>query len=179
MRRLPSHLFCFLLPWYNHQNVSTSRRSPNQVRTMAFDIIKLYISILSEFFLLSDKAVTSPASASAKPPPLFPLDSNVLTTAHYLMKVLGEIQENVNEVNLMEINTGSNNEVGAILKELVESVRWKFEDVLITAWLRGRSNFCRQALLHLTLVLVRCHSVLSSRNLDCLRLRTIHYALSL
>lgn len=107
---------------------------------MAFDIIKLYISILSEFFLLSDKAVASSAAGSAKPPPFFPLNSNVLTTAHFLMKVLGEIQESVNEINLMEINTGRGNDVSAILKELIESVRWKFEDVLITAWLRGGST---------------------------------------
>lgn len=107
---------------------------------MAFDIIKLYISILSEFFLLSDKAVASLAAGSAKPPPFFPLNSNVLTTAHYLMKILGEVQENVNELNLMEINAGRGNDVNAILKELIESVRWKFEDVLIAAWLRGGST---------------------------------------
>ncbi|EIM87714.1 uncharacterized protein STEHIDRAFT_147005 [Stereum hirsutum FP-91666 SS1] len=123
------------------KTTSTSRRSPNQVGTMAFDIIKLYISILSEFFLLSDKAVASPAAGSAKPPPFFPLNSNVLTTAHYLMKVLGEIQESVNEINLMEINTGRGNDVNATLKELIESVRWKFEDVLITAWLRDATQF--------------------------------------
>lgn len=79
----------------------------------------------------------SPMSSGAKPPPLFPQNSNVLTTAHFLMKVLGEIQECVNEVKEMEIRDESKKDVGGILLEFVESVRWKFEEVLISAWLRG------------------------------------------
>ena len=100
---------------------------------MAFDIVKLYISLLSEFFMFSDVAVKSPPGVPVPTPPLLPKDSNSLTTAHHLVKILGEIQECVNEINAMEIS----NDVGSSLKGMLESARWKFEDMLIHAWLRG------------------------------------------
>ena len=102
---------------------------------MALDVVKLYISLLSEFFLFSDKAVvmTPPGSSSNTTPPLLPKDSNSITTAHHLMKILGEIQESVTEINGMEIS----NDASSSLKSLLESARWKFEDILIHAWLRG------------------------------------------
>lgn len=53
--------------------------------------------------------------------------------SHYLMKILGDIQETVNELNAMEIS----NEAALGLKSLLESARWRFEDVLVAAWLRG------------------------------------------
>jgi exocyst complex component 2 len=105
---------------------------------MALDIVKLYVSLVSEFFLLSDKAVTSPQLNSDATPPLFPGDSNSLTTAHYLAKILGEVQETVNEVNALAISS----DVGSILNGFLESSRWKFEDVLVHSWLRGMSS-CR------------------------------------
>lgn len=101
---------------------------------MALDIVKLYISLLSEFFVFSDMAVVkSPNMGSTVIPALLPQDSNALTTLYHLGKILGEIQESVNEVNSMDIS----NEAGQCLKELLESARWKFEDILIQAWLRG------------------------------------------
>ncbi|KAI0694957.1 exocyst complex component Sec5-domain-containing protein [Cytidiella melzeri] len=122
------------------KNVSAvSRRSPTQVRTMALDIIKEYISLFSEFFMLSDVAVVtaSPSLSGSPTPPLLPRDSNSLTTAHHLMKILGEIQETVNEVNGMEISS----EAGASLKGFLESARWKFEDILVHGWLRDTNMF--------------------------------------
>ena len=110
---------------------SSSRRSPTQCRTMALDIIKLYISLLSEFFMFSDMAVMSPGRSTA--PPMFPKASNSLTTAHHFMKILGEIQDSVNDVTGMEIS----GEATSSLKSLLESARWKFEDLLVNAWLRG------------------------------------------
>lgn len=100
---------------------------------MALDIIKLYIALLSEFFMFSDMAVMSPGRDLT--PPLFPKTSNSLTTAHHLMKVLGEIQDSVNDVTGMEIS----NEATSSLKSLLETARWKFEDLLVAAWLRGSS----------------------------------------
>ena len=41
---------------------------------MALDIIKLYISLLSEFFMFSDMAVMSPGRNTARP--LLPKSSN-------------------------------------------------------------------------------------------------------
>jgi exocyst complex component 2 len=110
----------------------TSRRSPSQVRTMAHEIIKLYVSLLSEFFVFSDMAVTTPQGEGSSAP-FLPEDSNSLTTAHYLMKILTEIQDNVNEINSMEIS----GEMSSSLKGLLESAKWGFEDVLTHAWVRG------------------------------------------
>ncbi|CAK5272889.1 unnamed protein product [Mycena citricolor] len=110
---------------------SSSRRSPTQCRTMALDIIKLYISLLSQFFTLSDMAVMMSPNGSTKSPTL-PSNSNSLCTAHYLTKILGEIQDTVNEINGMEI--ASDSESG--LKSLLETAKWRFEDLLISAWLR-------------------------------------------
>ncbi|KAJ7145330.1 exocyst complex component sec5 [Mycena crocata] len=116
---------------------SSSRRSPTQCRTMALDIIKLYISLISQFFLLSDMAVMSSPGGSSAPPPALPSNSNSLCTSHYLMKVLGEVQETVNELNSMEIS----NEAASGLKSLLESAKWRFEDLLITSWLRDANIF--------------------------------------
>ena len=99
---------------------------------MALDVIKEYIALLSEFFVFSDAAVQSPHPEN-NTTPLLPRDSNALTTMHHLMKILAEIQETVNEVNGMEISS----EATASLKGLLESARWKFEDIGIQAWIRG------------------------------------------
>ncbi|KAI1798032.1 exocyst complex component Sec5-domain-containing protein [Ganoderma leucocontextum] len=120
---------------YKKNAATSSRRSPSQCRIMALDIIKLYISLLSEFFMFSDMAVMSPGRNTA--PPLFPKTSNSLTTAHHLMKVLGEIQDSVNDVTGMEISS----EATSSLKSLLETARWKFEDLLVNAWLRDANIF--------------------------------------
>ncbi|CDO75740.1 hypothetical protein BN946_scf184921.g16 [Trametes cinnabarina] len=120
---------------YKKNAATSSRRSPTQCRTMALDIIKLYISLLSEFFLISDMAVMSPGRNTT--PPLFPKDSNSLTTAHHLIKILGEIQDSVNDVTGMDISS----EASSILKNLLESARWKFTDLLVNAWLRDANIF--------------------------------------
>ncbi|KAJ7755359.1 exocyst complex component sec5 [Mycena maculata] len=116
---------------------SSSRRSPTQCKTMALDIIKLYISLISQFFTLSDMAVMSSPNGSAAPPPSLPTNSNSLCTAHYLMKILGEVQETVNDMNAMEIS----NEAASGLKSLLETAKWRFEDLLVTAWLRDANVF--------------------------------------
>ncbi|KAH9835275.1 exocyst complex component Sec5-domain-containing protein [Rhodofomes roseus] len=115
-----------------------ARRSPSQCRTMALDIVKLYISLLSEVFMFSDSRVSSPPNTVAEAtPPLLPRDSNSLTTAHQLMRVIGEIQDSVNDVNGMDIA----NEASSSLKGLLESARWKFEDIVIHGWLRDANIF--------------------------------------
>lgn len=100
---------------------------------MALDVIKEYISLLSEFFMFSDAAVQSPNPENSATPPLLPKDSNALTTMQHLMTILGEIQETVNEVNGMEISS----EATSSLKGLLDSARWKFADILVHAWIRG------------------------------------------
>jgi exocyst complex component 2 len=100
---------------------------------MALDVVKLYISLISEFFILSDMT----ASPNSKVPPLLPTGSHSMSTAYYLLKMLNDIQDTVNELNLMEIS----NETSASLKNLLESVKWRFEDVLVASWLRGKPFF--------------------------------------
>jgi exocyst complex component 2 len=101
---------------------------------MALDIVRLYICLLSEFFVFSDMAVVTPSLlAESSFAPLLPGDSNTLTTAHYLMKILTEIQDNVNEINSMEISTESS------LDDLLANAKWGFEDVLTHTWVRGMS----------------------------------------
>ena len=120
---------------YRRAGTSSSRRSPTQVRTMALDIVRLHISLVSEFFVFTDMAVRSPGFSADNTPANMPDASNSLTTAHFLVRALGELLESVNEVNALEISS----EVSASLKAFVESARWRFEDVLTMAWLRGSS----------------------------------------
>ena len=105
-----------------------------QCRTMALDIIKLYISLISEFFKLSDMAImASPGRANEPLPGLLPQNSNSFTSAHFLMKILNEIQESVNDLTALDISTES----ASSLRSLLDSTKWRFEDILIAAWLRG------------------------------------------
>ncbi|KAG1844491.1 exocyst complex component Sec5-domain-containing protein [Suillus subluteus] len=106
---------------------SSSRRSSSQCRQMALDIIKLYINFLSEFFILSDVLSNSSTTNS---PEHFPSHSNSLTTAHWLTKILNEVQDCVAEIGALELGEGG------LVKGLVESARWRFEDVLVRSWLR-------------------------------------------
>ncbi|KAH8997998.1 exocyst complex component Sec5-domain-containing protein [Lactarius akahatsu] len=116
---------------------TSSRRSPSQVRTMAHDVVRLYVSLLSEFFVFSDMAVTTPSMMEGSFAPLLPGDSNALTTAHYLMKIMAEIQDNVNEINSMEIS----GEMRSSLDDLLENAKWGFEDVLTHTWVRDAHSF--------------------------------------
>lgn len=110
------------------------RRSPTQCRTMASDVIRLYISLISQFFTLSDMAVISSESGQGTTvPPFVPQSSNSLTTAYYLTRILSEIQDCVNEVLAMDISPDANSG----MKSLLESTRWRFEGALTSVWLRG------------------------------------------
>ncbi|KAG5643067.1 hypothetical protein DXG03_001595 [Asterophora parasitica] len=125
---------------YRKTSLSSSgtRRSPTQSRSMALDVVKLYISLVSEFFTLSDMAVASPNANN--PPPAdanLPGDSHSLSTAYYLMKILGEMQETVNELHALEISP----DVSSSLKSLLDSAKWRFEDVLVGAWLQDAKLF--------------------------------------
>ena len=102
---------------------------------MALDIVKLYISLISQAFLLSDMVVMTSASSSSNytPPPLLPKDSHSLSTAFHLQKIIVEVQDCVNDINALDIS----NEVTNGLKSLTESLKWRFEDVLMREWLRG------------------------------------------
>lgn len=109
---------------------------------MALDIIKLFIAHLSSFFKLSDMAVSSPgisSTPSSAPGPnqtLLPLNTNCVALCHVLMKILGEVQDCVSELNSMEISS----ETTSVLRSMMESMRWRFGDVVVGAWHRGGSH---------------------------------------
>ncbi|PFH47085.1 hypothetical protein AMATHDRAFT_68442 [Amanita thiersii Skay4041] len=122
-----------------NQGVTTgSRRSPTQCRTMALEVVKLFISLVSEFFNLSDVAVmASPSANSSGPPPHIPTKSTALSTAYYLQKILTELQDCVNDVNALDVS----NDVTSSLRSLMDSVKWRFNDILIHHWLRDAGIF--------------------------------------
>ncbi|KAL4267857.1 Exocyst complex component SEC5 [Pleurotus pulmonarius] len=117
---------------------SSNRRSPTQCRIMALDIVKLYVSLISEFFKLSDMAImASPGRANEPLPALLPQNSNSLATVYFLMKILNEIQETVNDLTALDISTDS----ASSLRSLLDSTKWRFEDILIATWLRDANMF--------------------------------------
>lgn len=114
----------------------SSRRSPSQVRTMATEVVKLYISLLSEFFSLSDMAVVSSpgGSVTMAEASFLPPGTNSLSASFYLSRILQEITECVNDIGATEMSS----EAGVGLKELLDATRSKFEDALGFTWLRGQ-----------------------------------------
>jgi exocyst complex component 2 len=105
---------------------------------MALDIVKLYISLISDFFKLSDMAVMASPNSNTFTASLLPVDTHSLVTAHYLLRIIGELQESVGELHGMEISS----EASLSLNSLVESAKWSFTDILVNAWLRGKLFFC-------------------------------------
>ena len=103
---------------------------------MAAEVIRLYISLISQFFTLSDMAVTTPQTGGDHPlAPFIPSTSNSLTTAHYLTRILAEIQDCVSETLTMDVS----GDASSGLRSLMESTRWRFEGALMDVWLRGKS----------------------------------------
>jgi len=103
---------------------------------MALDIVKLYISFIAEFFVFSDVEITSPTGPENRTP-FLPRMSNSITMAHFLIKVLGEVQETINEVSALEISS----EVSTNTKSFLESARRGFLEILTQAWNRGQVSF--------------------------------------
>jgi exocyst complex component 2 len=99
---------------------------------MALDIIRLYIDALSEFFSLSDPAV-APSPGGTRIPSFVPQGSNSLSTAHYLGKILTELGEFVNDITAVDLSS----EATSGLRNLLDIVRWKFQEVLCDSWLNG------------------------------------------
>ena len=86
--------------------------------------------------MFSDAEITSPARQENHTS-FLPKVSNCITTAHFLTKVLGEVQETISEVSGLEISS----EVNTNTKSFLESARRGFQETLIQAWRRGRVSF--------------------------------------
>lgn len=100
---------------------------------MALDIVKLYISFVAGFFGFSDVEITSPTGIESHQH-FLPRGSNSITMAHFLIKVLGEVQETISEVSALEISS----EVSTKIKSFLGSTRRGLQETLIQAWKRGR-----------------------------------------
>lgn len=99
---------------------------------MALEIVRLYIALLSEFFSLSDKAV-SPNINSTDLPHFVPQHSNSITAAFHASRILSEIGECVADTTTAELA----GDATSGLKSLQESARWRFEVAVCDLWLEG------------------------------------------
>ncbi|KAH9477696.1 Exocyst complex component SEC5A [Psilocybe cubensis] len=142
---------------------ASSRRSPRQCRTMVYDIVKLYISLISQAFMLSDVAVMSRSQSSqlltggpesknyhsknyqgAAPyqsPAIFPHESASLSTAFYLQNILGEVVECAGDLIGLDLDAPGSAEVKNGLKSLIESLKWRSIDFLGNEWIRDAGLF--------------------------------------
>ncbi|KAH7345639.1 exocyst complex component sec5 [Rhizoctonia solani] len=124
----------------NTINLSTgTRRSPTQCRTMALDIVRQYISLISEYFKLSDMAVStlSPTANGQFPSSFVPPGADSVSAAHWLQLILKEIVDCSREIGEMEIG----GDAASMLKELIDGARWTFGDALCGLWLRDSKMF--------------------------------------
>ena len=128
------------------QHKAHGRRQADQARVMTVEIVKLYVSCISQFFTLSDVAIaSSPNNPTASEIPDFlPPTSNSITTCHFVSRILTEIVETSGELEGMGGHVegekiSSQVEVKNILKGLAESCRWRFEEAICSAWSKGTS----------------------------------------
>lgn len=130
---------------------------------MTLDIVKLYISLLGQFFSLSDISIASARPAGQSPaqsslgqaaansgtslPDFVPGDGNSLITCDYAGKILSEIVESAGEIDALTAgNPGTSSTTSADLgqeakramREFVESCRWRLEEAICETWSRGK-----------------------------------------
>lgn len=112
---------------------------------MTQDIVTLYVTLFSQFFTLSS-STNSPANLSTSfsagdansllpLPPFVPPASNAMTISHWLQKTLTELSDCVSELGPLDLASEANQS----FKELVASTRWRFEEAVCAAWVRGLS----------------------------------------
>lgn len=118
-------------------SLSTGRRPASAPRSMALDIIKTYSGILSQYFTLSDFALAEAASKKdveeVEVPPFIPAGTTVLAACFYAEKIVEEVSECAADLGAVEISS----EAGTTLRGLLDSLRWRFEEVIAATWARG------------------------------------------
>ena len=131
---------------------------------MTLDIVKLYISLLGQFFSLSDISIASARLAGQSPsqaglghaaaetgtslPEFVPGDANSLITCDYAAKILSEIVESAAEIDALANSSSAGSSTTSVdlgqeakkaMRDFVESCRWKFEEAICGTWLRGKA----------------------------------------
>lgn len=119
-------------------DLTATRRPASTCRAMALEIIKLYISTLSQFFTLSDVAIAEAAiredGEDPPIPPFVPAGTTVIAACYFSERLLEDLAECAGE--LMVVDVGS--EAGQGLRSTLDSLRWRFEEVIAATWARGK-----------------------------------------
>ncbi|KGB75357.2 exocyst protein [Cryptococcus deuterogattii R265] len=116
-------------------NIAASNRPANTCRIMALEILKLYSSLLSQFFRLSDPAVaesTSRKDGGHQLPSFVPAGTTVITACYFAEKLVEYVSDCAGELAVHEVVNDSGNS----MKGLIESMKWKMEEVIGAAWAR-------------------------------------------
>lgn len=104
---------------------------------MALEIIKLYTSALSHFFTLSVVAIAESSvrrdGEDPPIPPFVPAGTTVIAACFFSERLVEEVAECAAE--LMAVDVGG--EAGQGLRSMLDSLRWRFEEVIAAIWARG------------------------------------------
>ncbi|ODO10434.1 hypothetical protein I350_01029 [Cryptococcus amylolentus CBS 6273] len=125
--------------------IPPTNRPASVCRTMALEIMKLYVGLVSGFFRLSDGGVAESGFANASAararagdglPPAspstgwVPQGSTSVLVGYFAEKLVDEIADCAGELGAYDV--GNNEE--SLMKGLVDSMKWKMEEVLATSW---------------------------------------------
>ena len=103
---------------------------------MALEIIKLYVSSISQFFTLSDISVAESSKLTTDEielPPFVPEGTSSLTACYHGESLVEEVSECVGELLAVEVA----GEGGHGLRAMADSLRWRVEEVLAATWSSG------------------------------------------
>lgn len=117
-------------------NLSATHRPASTCRSMALEIIKLYVSSLSQFFTLSDVGVSESSKRTTDEielPPFVPAGTTVITAAFFAERLIEEVSDCVGELLAVEVAA----EAGHSLRNMTDSLRWRFEEVMAATWANG------------------------------------------
>ncbi|KAK1922962.1 exocyst complex component Sec5-domain-containing protein [Papiliotrema laurentii] len=113
-----------------------SRRPSSTPRAMVLEITRMYTTTLSQFFTLSDLAIaesTPRKEGEELPiPPFTPEGTTVICACHYAEKIIEEVDDFAADV--MSVDIGS--EAIASLRGMLDSLRWRLEEVIASTWAR-------------------------------------------
>lgn len=107
---------------------------------MALEIVKLYNSLLSQFFKLSDPAIaesTPRKDSNHQLPSFVPAGTSVITACYFAEKLVEDISDCAGELAGHEVVNDSGNG----MKGLVESMKWKMKEVIGAVWARGMLHY--------------------------------------
>lgn len=113
-----------------------SHRPATECRSMASNIVKLYIATLSQFFKLNDISVANAPNLRRDGlrdvPSFVPAGSTVLAASYFCERIVDDVADCVTE--LMAIDVGKDASQAA--RAMLDSLRWRMEEVVTATWHR-------------------------------------------